>query len=278
MKTVELADGTSVPALGQGTWMMGESHARIEEEIAALRLGLDLGMTLIDTAEIYGDGASEELVGEAIRGRRDDVFLVSKVAPSHASRRGTIAACEASLERLGTDRLDLYLLHWRGRFALGETVGAMQDLIDSGKILRWGVSNFDLSDMEELMEVSGGERCAVNQILYNLDHRGPEFDLLPWLGERLIAPMAYSPIGQGGPLLGRAELADIAERHDKTPAQIALAFTLRHGGTLTIPKASTAAHVRENAEAAEIRLDAEDWATLDAAFPAPERKLPLAII
>ncbi len=278
MKTVELADGTSVPALGQGTWMMGETGARHGEEVAALRLGLDLGMSLIDTAEIYGDGASEELVGEAIEGRRDEVFLVSKVAPSHASRRGTIAACEASLERLGTDRLDLYLLHWRGRFPLGDTVAAMEDLIDAGKILRWGVSNFDVADMEELMEVEGGRTCAVNQILYNLDHRGPEFDLLPWLDERIVVPMAYSPIGQGGALLRKPALLEVAERHDRSPAQIALAFTLRHPGTLSIPKASTEAHVRENAEAADIRLDAEDWALLDAAFPPPERKLPLAVI
>ncbi|KTR08052.1 oxidoreductase [Aureimonas ureilytica] len=278
MRVVELADGTSVPALGQGTWMMGETSARMNDELAALRLGLDLGMNLIDTAEIYGDGASEELVGEAIAGRRDEVFLVSKVAPSHASRRGTIAACEASLERLGTDRLDLYLLHWRGRFPLGETVAAMEDLIDAGKILRWGVSNFDVSDMDELMEVEGGDRCAVNQILLNLDHRGTEFDLLPWLEERIVATMAYSPIGQGGSLLRRPELLEVADRHDKTPAQIALAFTLRRPGTIAIPKASSLEHVRENAEAIDIRLDAEDWALLDEAFPPPERKMPLAII
>jgi diketogulonate reductase-like aldo/keto reductase len=278
MKTVELADGTSVPALGQGTWMMGETGARHGEEVAALRRGIDLGMSLIDTAEIYGDGASEELVGEAIEGRRDEVFLVSKVAPSHASRRGTVAACEASLARLGTDRLDLYLLHWRGRFPLGETVAAMEDLIDAGKIVRWGVSNFDVADMEELMEVEGGRACAVNQILLNLDHRGPEFDLLPWLDERIVAGMAYSPIGQGGALLRRPELREIAERHDKTPAQIALAYSLRWPGVLSIPKAGTLAHVEENAEVAEIRLDAEDWNLIDAAFPPPERKLPLAMI
>ncbi|WP_182087336.1 aldo/keto reductase [Aureimonas sp. ME7] len=278
MKTIDLPGGITVPALGQGTWMMAEGNAPREREIEALRAGIDLGMTLIDTAEIYGDGASEVLVGEAIRDRRDEVFLVSKVAPSNASREGTRRACEASLQRLGTDRLDLYLLHWRGRHPLSDTVAAMEDLVSAGRIGRWGVSNFDLSDMEELVAVPGGANCAVNQILYNLEERGPEFDLLPWQAEHGIPVMAYSPVGQGGALLEDDTLAAVAERHVASPARIALAFLLQRPGVIAIPKAATRGHVEDNAAAAGLELDADDLAALEEAFPAPTCKVPLAMI
>ncbi|WP_062208353.1 aldo/keto reductase [Aureimonas sp. AU12] len=278
MKTIQLRDGAVIPVLGQGTWMMGDAPARRADEIAALQLGIDAGMVLLDTAEIYGDGASEELVGEAIAGRRDEVFVVSKVAPSNASARGTAAACEASLKRLGLERLDLYLLHWRGRHPLAETVGALEDLVTAGKIARWGVSNFDFEDMEELFAVPGGARCAVNQILYHPGERGIEFDLLPWMERAGVAAMAYSPIGQGGDLLRRPALREIASRHGASPAQVALAFALRQPGLIAIPKAGSPAHVRDNAAAADLALTPEDWAALDAAFPPPPRKMPLSMI
>lgn len=277
MRETRLADGTPVPVLGQGTWMMGDEPARRDAEIAALREGIDRGMTLLDTAEIYGNGRSERLVAEAIEGRRDEIFLVSKVAPSNASRQGTMRACEASLQRLGTDRLDLYLLHWRGSVPLAETVAALETLKEAGKILRWGVSNFDVDDMEELA-AAGGQAVQTDQVLYNPTERGIEHDLLPMLAEQGIPVMAYSPIGQGGDLLEDASLARIAERHDATPARVALAFVLRQEGVIAIPKASTAEHVRDNAAALALTLDADDLAELDAAFPPPRGKQPLAII
>ena len=235
MRQTRLPDGTMVPVLGQGTWMMGDEPDRRDAEIAALREGIDRGMTLIDTAEIYGDGRSERLVAEAIAGRRDDIFLVSKVAPGNASRQGTVRACEASLRRLGTDRLDLYLLHWRGGVPLAETVEALERLKETGKIRRWGVSNFDVDDMEELA-AAGGAAVQTNQVLYNPTERGVEYDLLPMLVEAGIAMMAYSPVGQGGALLEDATLARIARRHDATPARVALAFVLRQPGVVAIPK------------------------------------------
>ncbi|MCM2504218.1 aldo/keto reductase [Aureimonas altamirensis] len=278
MRTIDFADGDGVPAIGQGTWMMAEGRRPRGEEIRALRVGFDLGLTLVDTAEIYAGGASEELVGEAIEGRRDELFIVSKVAPSHASSQGTIRALEGSLKRLRTDRIDLYLLHWRGGFPLSETVAALDRLRADGKILMWGVSNFDTDDMQELMETPGGRACATNQILYNPQERGTEFDLLPWMRREGMPAMAYSPVGQGGELLRHAALARVARRHGVAPAQVALAFAIRDGNMIAIPKAGTEEHVRQNAAALRLHLDADDMKVLDAAFPPPSGKVPLSII
>lgn len=276
MRTVMFRSGESVPVLGQGTWCMAEKPRQRANEIAALRQGLDLGMSLIDTAEMYGDGAAEELVGEAIGGRRDEVFLASKVLPDNASRRGTIAACERSLRRLGTDRIDLYLLHWRGRIPLAETLEAFTALQREGKIRHWGVSNFDVDDMGEL-ENAGGNEAATNQVLYNLSRRGIEFDLLPWCDERRIPVMAYSPIEQGR-LLGHPVLADVAARHDATPAQVALAWSIRGNDVIAIPKAGKPVHVQENHAALELVLTSDDLAELDSAFKPPTSPRPLEMI
>jgi len=275
MRTVPLSDGTRVPALGQGTWMMGEAGNKRNEEIDALRAGIDLGMGLIDTAEMYADGESERVVGEAIRGRRDDVFLVSKTYPQNASGPMLPQACEASLDRLGTDRLDLYLLHWRGSVPLGETVEAMERLVEAGKILRWGVSNLDVDDMKELID-AGGSACATDQILYNLRRRGPEFDLIPTLSDRSIPVMAYSPVEQGR-LFSSAGLSSVADRKGATPAQVALAWLLGRG-VVAIPKAGTRRHVEENRKAADLMLDQIDLAELDRAFPPPTRRMPLEML
>ncbi|HZF76621.1 MAG TPA: aldo/keto reductase [Acetobacteraceae bacterium] len=276
MKTATLPDGTTVPALGQGTWKMGERAADRPREADALRLGLDLGMTLIDTAEMYAEGGAEEVVAEAIAGRRDEVFLVSKVYPHNASRTKLPRALDASLRRLRVERLDLYLLHWRGSVPLAETAEAMAREVAAGKIARWGVSNLDVDDLEEM----GGAlpACATDQVLYNLEARGPEFDLLPFCAARRMPVMAYSPIGQGGALLRNRALAAVAARHGATPAQVAIAWTLRAAGVISIPKAADAAHVRENAAAAGIALTPEDLTELDAAFPPPRRKRPLEMI
>lgn len=263
--------------LGQGTWCMAEKPRRRADEIAALRLGIDLGMSLIDTAEMYGGGAAEELVGEAIAGRRNQVFLVSKVLPDNASRRDMVAACERSLRRLRTDHIDLYLLHWRGRVPLEESLDAFTALTRDGKIRHWGVSNFDLEDMEELGELSGAATVSTNQVLYNLTRRGIEYDLLPWCGERGLPVIAYSPIEQGR-LLDHPALHVIALRHDATPAQIALAWVLRQHGVIAIPKAASAAHVHENFAARELALTKEDLDLLDRAFPPPRSARPLEII
>jgi len=268
MRKTKLPSGEAVPVLGQGTWYMGDEPRRRAEEIATLRLGLDLGLALIDTAEMYGDGASEKLVGEAIAGRRDEVFLVSKVLPSNASRSGTIVACERSLKRLGTDRIDLYLLHWRGRTPFAETIAAFEALQDAGKIRHWGVSNMDVDDMNEIARASGGDAMSTNQILYNLTRRGIEYDLLPQAQARDLPLMAYSPIEQGR-LTEYPEIEDIAEKHGATSAQIALAWVLRQPGVIAIPKASTLSHVQENRAALEVKLTAEDLAKLDEVFPAP---------
>jgi diketogulonate reductase-like aldo/keto reductase len=256
---------------------MAEDARRREEEIAALRLGLDLGMTVIDIAEMYADGAAEELVGEALAGRRDEAFLVSKVLPQNATRRGTIAACECSLHRLGTDQLDLYLLHWRGQIPLEETLDAFATLVRTGKIRFWGVSNFDVSDLEELLNLPGGATVTTDQVLYNLTRRGIEYDLLPWCRERGLPIMAYSPIEQGR-LLGHPALGEVAARHGATPAQIALAWVLRHDGLNTIPRAGTTAHVRENHAALDVHLTEQDLAQLDRAFPAPTGLRPLEVL
>lgn len=277
MRKTKLPSGESIPVLGQGTWYMGDEPGRRAEEIATLRLGLDLGMSLIDTAEMYGDGASEKLVGEAIAGRRDEVFLVSKVLPSNASRNGTIAACERSLKRLGTDRIDLYLLHWRGRTPFAETIAAFEALQDAGKIRHWGVSNMDVDDMSEIARASGGDAMSTNQVLYNLTRRGVEYDLLPQAQARGLPLMAYSPIEQGR-LTEYPEVEDIADRHGVTPAQIALAWVLRQQGVIAIPKASTLSHVQDNRAALDVKLTEEDLAELDEVFPPPSGPESLEMI
>ncbi|MEJ2762335.1 MAG: aldo/keto reductase [Gammaproteobacteria bacterium] len=279
--TVTLPAGETVPALGQGTWQMGETARGRGEELAALRAGLDLGMTLLDTAEMYGSGAAEELIAEAVAGRRDEVFIVSKVYPHNAGRKGAVEACERSLRRLDTDRIDLYLLHWRGSVPLAETVEAFEKLKQAGKIRHWGVSNFDRDDMEELLALSGGDNVATNQILYNLERREAECDLLPWCDQRHIPIMAYSPlehpVGGRGRLLKNKTLRAVAERHDATPAQIALAWLLRRPQCMVIPKAGSVEHVRENHAALEIKLGDRDLTDLDQAFPLPKGKRRLVI-
>ncbi|AJW45526.1 aldo/keto reductase [Ralstonia mannitolilytica] len=269
MQQVTLPDGERVPALGMGTWNMGDRPAARAEEIATLRLGLDLGLRLIDTAEMYGEGLSETLIGEAIAGRRDEVFLVSKVYPHNATRRGIAAACERSLQRLGTDRLDLYLLHWRGSVPLEETVQGLQALQREGKIRHYGVSNLDLSDMEELWEVPGGDAVAVNQLLYNLSRRGIEWDLLPWLRQRRVPVMAYSPIEQAR-LLRHPKLVGFARECGMTPAQVALAWLLARDDIIAIPKTGHRRRLKENVGALSHTLSAEQLAALDDIFPPPK--------
>ena len=277
MKTVRLPTGEDVPALGLGTWMIGDDPNRRADEIAALRRGLDLGLSLIDTAEMYGEGASERLVGEAIVGRRDEVFLVSKVYPHNASREGTVVACERSLKRLGTDRLDLYLLHWRGQYPLAETVAAFEGLKAAGKIRHWGVSNFDASDMDELAGVPAGGGVATNQVLYNLGRRGIEWDLLPWMQRRGVPVMAYSPVEQAK-LARDRRLVALAAEHGVSAAQLALAFVLDRDGVIAIPKAGRAAHVEDNARALDLALSEALRAALDKLFPPPRRATPLEMI
>jgi diketogulonate reductase-like aldo/keto reductase len=274
---VKLPSGESVPQLGQGTWHMGESGRARKEEIAAVRLGLDLGLTLIDTAEMYGNGGAEEIVAEAVAGRREECFIVSKVLPENATRAGTIAACGRSLKRLKTDRIDLYLLHWRGSPKLEETLAGFEALIASGAIRYWGVSNFDVDDMEELFRLAGGASCATNQVLYNLRRRGIEAGLLPWCRKRAIPIMAYSPFEQGRLLRDRT-LTAVAIRHRATTAQIALAWVLRQADMMVIPKSSTEAHVRENRAALDIALSAQDLAELAKTFPPPKERRPLELL
>jgi diketogulonate reductase-like aldo/keto reductase len=281
-RTVTLPDGTSLPSIGQGTWYMGENPKVKDKEIEALQLGIELGMTLIDTAEMYGNGESERLVGEAIKGRRDDVFLVSKVYPHHAGLDKIEKACEKSLERLGTDHLDLYLLHWRGRVPLAETIEGMEKLRKDGKIVRWGVSNFDTDDMKELWGTAKGKDCATNQVLYHLGSRGIDFELLPWQLDHHVPIMAYSPLAQGGSLrrqlLTDPTIRDIAEAYNVQPLQIALAWTIRSNHVVAIPKAVQKEHLLANAEAATIEFTQEDLHRLDQVFPKPTRKMPLEII
>jgi diketogulonate reductase-like aldo/keto reductase len=277
IRTTQLPSDEEVPVLGQGTWHMGEDRRRRADEIAALRLGLDLGMALIDTAEMYGDGAAEALVGEAIAGRRDEVFLVSKVLPHHATAQGTIVACEASLRRLGTDHLDLYLLHWRGPLSLAGTLIGFETLVRSGKIRYWGVSNFDVTDMMELVNLPHGPDVATDQVLYNLIRRGIEWDLLLWCQMRRIPIMAYTPIEQGR-LLRHPVLVAVAARRGATPAQVALAWVLRQDLVIAIPKAGTPEHVRENRAALDIHLTSEDLAELNRAFPPPREKQPIEML
>ena len=276
-RSIPLRSGARIAALGQGTWHFAEKRGRRAEEVAALRLGIDLGMTLIDTAEMYSDGAAEALVGEAIAGRRSGVFLVDKVLPHHATRQGVLRACEASLGRLGVDYIDLYLLHWRGRIPMIETIEGFTELEHHGMIRSWGVSNLDVDDMIELSSIPGGDGVQTNQILYNLARRGPEYTLLPWLAQHGIPTMAYSPIEQGR-LLEHPALQPIARRHGATAAQIALAWVLRHDGVCAIPRAGTRAHVRQNAAARDIELTLDDLRDLDEAFPPPTRSHPLDVL
>jgi diketogulonate reductase-like aldo/keto reductase len=283
IRTTKLPESEAVPVLGQGTWYMGEGRQPRGEEIAALSLGIDLGMFLIDTAEMYGNGAAEQLVGEAIAGRREEVFLVTKVLPSHATALGTVAACDRSLERLRTDQIDLYLLHWRGSIPLSETLEGFETLIRAGKIRYWGVSNFDVPDMEELWTTRGGRlvksgrEVATDQVLYNLMRRGIEWDLMPWCRERGIPIMAYSPIEQGR-LLDHPVVRTVAARHGATPAQVALAWGLRHPDVIAIPKAGDPPHVQENRAALDLRLTEPDLEMLDGAFPPPTGKRTLEML
>ena len=282
MKTVQLPDRTRVPVLGQGTWRMGENKSAHEDEVAALRLGIDLGMTLVDTAEMYGDGDAEKVVADAIEGQRERVFIVTKVYPHNASRSELPKACERSLKRLRIDTIDLYLLHWRGDVPLGETVEAFEKLRAAGKIERWGVSNFDVDDMKELFGIKSGGNCSANQVLYNLENREIEFDLLPLLTDHrspiTCLVMAYSPVGHGRGLLENKALQRIAKRHDATSAQIALAWVLRQPGVIAIPKSSNEKHVRENARSTEIKMTKDDLAELDREFPPPETKQELPML
>jgi len=277
MKFLRLPGGDKVPVLGLGTWGMGEARTSGPDMVTALRLGLDLGMTLIDTAEMYGEGGAEEVVGKAIAGRRDGVFLVSKVYPHNATRQGAVAACERSLKRLGTDRLDLYLLHWRGDVPLAETLEAFQMLRRAGKIRHYGVSNFGIADMAELWSLPGGADTAANQVLYNLTRRGIEWDLLPWCRERRLPVMAYSPIEQGRILRKRA-LGELARRRGVAPAQMALAWLLTREPVIVIPKAGRPEHVRENRAALDLVLAPDELAELDRAFPPPDRGRPLEML
>jgi diketogulonate reductase-like aldo/keto reductase len=272
-----LPSGATIPRLGQGTWHLGAGRHPPDEEIAALRLGLDLGMTLVDTAEMYGGGASEVLVGRAIEGRRDEVFLVSKVLPSNAGRHDVVAACAASLARLDTKYLDMYLLHWRGSVPLQETVEGFQDLQRRGMIRHWGVSNFDLPDIADLLRVPGGDGFETDQVLFNLLHRGIEWNLLPWCVSNGRPVMAYSPIQQGE-LAGHPVLRGIAVRHRATSAQVALAWVLSHTGVCAIPESGTPEHVRQNRAALDLELGVDDFAELDAAFEPPSHPVPLEVL
>ena len=281
-KIVTFAEGLTVPAIGQGTWYMGENASQRRNEVDALRAGIDLGLTLIDTAEMYADGAAEEVVGEAIKGQREKVYLVSKVYPWNAGGQKGIAACDASLRRLGTDHIDLYLLHWRGNFGLDETVELMETLQQQGKIGRWGVSNLDYDDMQELASVTGGTACATDQVLYHLASRGIEYDLLPWCQQQNMPVMAYCPLAQAGRLrsglMNHPVVNDIARHHQASAAQILLAWVISHKGVMAIPKAATLEHVMENAGALRIALSAEELLKLDHAFPAPDHKTALDVV
>ena len=277
MPSVTLPNGEVVPAFGQGTWHMGENRGRAAEEEAALKLGIELGIDLIDTAEMYGSGVAEEIVGRATAGVRDRLFIVSKVLPYNASQKGVVEACERSLERLNTDRIDLYLRHWRGSVPLAETLAGFERLQRAGKIRHHGVSNFSIDDMKEWVALEGGAAVAANQILYNLSRRGPEWELIPWCRERRISIMAYTPLEQGR-ILGNRALQQVAARHGATAAQVALAWLVRQDGMIVIPKAASQAHVRDNRAALDLALDADDLAALDRAFPPPKGRTPLGML
>ena len=282
VKTVAFSGGRSIPAIGQGTWYMGEKASQRKTEVNALRAGIDLGLTLIDTAEMYAEGGAEEVVGEAIKGQRDKVYLVSKVYPWNAGGQKGQAACEASLRRLGTDRIDLYLLHWRGNVGFDETIALMNNLQQQGKIGRWGVSNLDIDDMQALRREEGGSACATNQVLYHLASRGIEYDLLPWCQQQNMPLMAYCPLAQAGRLrtglINHPVVNEIARNHEATAAQILLAWVIRYKGVMAIPKAASIEHVKANAAALDITLTGEELRLLDNAFPAPEVKTPLDVV
>lgn len=281
-RTIRFGEHPAVPVIGQGTWYMGENQAQRAQEAAALRAGIDLGLTVIDTAEMYADGGAEEVVSEAIRGQRDRVVLVSKVYPWNAGGRKIASACEASLRRLNTDYLDLYLLHWRGDYSLQETVEGMEALVAQGKIRRWGVSNLDFDDMQQLWQADGGDQCATNQVLYHLASRGIEYDLLPWCQQQQLPVMAYCPLAQAGRLrnglLNHTVVKNIAQERGVTAAQVLLAWVISHRGVLAIPKAASIEHVEQNAAALDVVLTAEELALLDKAYPAPGRKTPLDMV
>ena len=276
MRSVTLTTGENVPVLGLGTWRMGERKSERGAELKAIKLGLELGIRLVDTAEMYGEGIAEEIVGEAMGALRDEIYLVSKVYPHNASRKGAVAACERSLKRLKTDRLDLYLLHWRGSHPLAETVEAFEALKKAGKIRNWGVSNLDAGDLDELASVPNGSNCVSDQVLYHLGSRGIEWQLLPKCQKSKIMVMAYSPLGQG-PILRKPALGRLASKHNCDAAAVALAWVLRHPGVVTIPKATQPDHVRANVKAVDVKLDAEDLGALDATFPPPKRGSPLGM-
>jgi diketogulonate reductase-like aldo/keto reductase len=282
VKTVAFSNSRSIPAIGQGTWYMGEKASQRKTEVNALRAGIDLGLTLIDTAEMYAEGGAEEVVGEAIKGQCDKVYLVSKVYPWNAGGQKGQAACEASLRRLGTDRIDLYLLHWRGNVGLDETIALMNNLQQQGKIGRWGVSNLDIDDMQALWREEGGSACATNQVLYHLASRGIEYDLLPWCQQQNMPVMAYCPLAQAGRLrtglMNHPVVNEIARNHEATAAQILLAWVIRYKGVMAIPKAASIEHVKANAAALDITLTGEELRLLDNAFPAPEVKTPLDVV
>lgn len=275
--TLPLPSGRGMPVFGVGTWRMGESARVRADEVKAVRAAIERGITLIDTAEMYGDGEAESIVADAMGSRRDELLIVSKVLPMNASKRGTVAACERSLKRLKTDRIDLYLLHWRGGDPLPETVAAFQELKAAGKVLDWGVSNFDIDDMRELTTLDRNKECATNQVLYNLTRRGIEFDLVPFCRERGIPVMAYSPLEQAR-MLGDAALRQVAQRLDASPAQVALAWLLRQPGIIVIPKATSLKHLDDNIAALDLKLTAEDLKTLDTRFPPPKRATPLDML
>jgi diketogulonate reductase-like aldo/keto reductase len=276
MRQVALRDGTRVPALGLGTWKMGEDVRQRAQEVRALQTGIDLGATLIDTAEMYASGRAEEIVAAAVKGRRDSITIVSKVLPQNSSRAGTVEACEASLKRLKTDRIDLYLLHWRGSVPFAETMAGFDDLMRAGKIRGFGVSNLDLKELQEWLAVSRADKTLADQVLYNVNERGIDYDLVPWCFDRKIAIMAYCPLAQGE-IASKPALKRIAERHRATPAQVMLAWTLRHEHVIAIPKSARPERVRENVQAAEIVLSAEDLMDLDKEFPPPRKAQPLAM-
>jgi diketogulonate reductase-like aldo/keto reductase len=277
IRTVPLPNGTTMPALGMGTWYLGEQPARHDTELAALRTGIEIGLTLIDTAEMYGEGAAEELVGQAVAGRRDDIYLVSKVLPHHATRQGTVQACRASLRRLGTDHLDMYLLHWQGRVPLAETVQGFEELVQAGLIGCWGVSNFDAPDLDRLVSVPGGDQVQTDQVLYNLGRRGPEYDLIPRCRQAGMPLMAYSPVDHGR-LLEHSAVRDMATVKGVTPAQLAIAWVLRIPDVSVVAKASTRAHVTENRAAMEISFSQAELEQLEAMFPPPSSKEPLDML
>lgn len=277
MRTTRLKSGEEIPQLGIGTWHMGERRGSRGQEADAIRAALDLGIRLIDTAEMYGEGGAEEVIADAIKGRRDGLFIVSKVYPHNASRAGTSAACERSLKRLQVETIDLYLLHWQGSHPLAETVAAFEKLKRDGKIRHWGVSNFDVEDMKEVREVADGGNCVSNQVLYHLGSRGIDFDLVADAKANDEMIMAYSPLGQGA-ILRNPALEQVAEKHGVTPAAVAIAWTMRHPHVVSIPKAANVQHVKENVAADALVLDGDDLATLDAAFPPPNRKRPLGIL